>query len=89
MNFGDCVLNFIFFMCSLVVTMEIHYYLVFGRTFDHLWSPWSALYLYGPYRLWLIFLPTIRTIFYVPFWSTFACSTFGHVNIAQIYSVVG
>ena len=26
MNFGDCVLNFIFFMCSLVVTMEIHYF---------------------------------------------------------------
>ena len=25
-NFSDCVLNFIFFMCSLVVTMEIHYY---------------------------------------------------------------
>ena len=26
MNFSDCVLNFIFFMCSLVVTMKIHYY---------------------------------------------------------------
>ena len=26
MNFSDCVLNFIFFMCSLVVTMEIHYH---------------------------------------------------------------
>ena len=26
MNFDQCVLNFIFCMCSLVVTMEIHYY---------------------------------------------------------------
>ena len=26
MNLSNCVLNSIFFMCSLVVTMEIHYY---------------------------------------------------------------
>ena len=26
MKFDDCVLNFMFFMCSHVVTMEIHYY---------------------------------------------------------------
>ena len=28
MNFSDCVLNCIFFMCSLVVTMEIVYAIV-------------------------------------------------------------
>ena len=34
MNFDGCVLNFIFFICSLVVTMEIHYYsymVIMGR----------------------------------------------------------
>ena len=26
MNFGDCALNFVFFMCPLLVTMENHNY---------------------------------------------------------------
>ena len=88
-NFSDCVLHFIFFMCSLVVTMEIHYYRVFGRTFDHSRSPWSLPFIYGHHRLSSIFVFTLQPIFYVPFWSIFACSKFGHVNIAQIYSVMG
>ena len=87
MNFSDCVLNFILFMCSLVVTMEIHYYRVFGRTFDHSWSPWSLLFLYGHHRSLSIFVFTLRSIFYVPFWPISAYSKFGHEHIAQIYSV--
>ena len=87
MNFSDCVLNFIFFICSLVMTMEIHHYWVFGRTFDHSGSPWSLLYIYGHFRSSPIFVFALRSIFHVPFWPISAYSKFGHENIAQIYSV--
>ena len=87
MKFSDCVLNFIFFMCSLVVSMEIHYYCVFGRTFDHYWSPCSLLSIYGHHRSSPTLFSTLQPIFFVPFWPTSAYITFGHEHIAQIYSV--
>ena len=68
-------------MCSLVVTMEIHYY------FDHSWSPWSLLLIYGHHRSLFTFVLTLRPMFYVPFWPISAFSKFGHEHIAQIYSV--
>ena len=83
MNVDECVLNFILFMSSLVVTMEIHYYSVFGRSFNHSWSPWSLLFIYGPHRLFPIFVFTLRPIFFVPFWPISAYSKFGHEHIAQ------
>ena len=53
MNFGDCVLNFIFFMCSLVVTMEIQYiefvveHLIIcglhGPYYEYVWSLWVVV----------------------------------------------
>ena len=87
MNFGDCVLKFFFFMCSLVVTMEIHYYFFFGRFLDHSWSPGSPPSIYGQHRSLSIFVFTLRPIVYVPFWPISAYSKFGHEHIAQIYSV--
>ena len=52
-NFCDCVLSFIFFMCSFVMPMENHYSKVFGqasRSFVvsmvptiHLWSLWVVV----------------------------------------------
>ena len=87
MNFGDSVLNFMFFMCSSVVTMEIHHYLVFGPTFDHSWSPWFLLSTYGHLRMLWTFVSTLRPIFYVPFGPISAYSEPGHEHIAQMYSV--
>ena len=60
MRFGDCVLNNIFFTCSLLVTMEIHYYGAFGQPFDHLGFPLSPLFRYGHQRSSLIVVLTLR-----------------------------
>ena len=56
MNFGDCVLRFIFFMCSLVETMDIHKYCVSGSTLDHFWPAWSLVFMYEYYRSLSIFI---------------------------------
>ena len=74
MNFGDCVLNFIFFMCSLVIAIENHYHSASGRTFDYSWTPRSELLIYGHHGSLSTFVFTLRLISHVPFWPISAYS---------------